>query len=219
MIPYFPIEFKETPLGPEDEYYSIKPSELNSLKIYQPENNNKQIRYQIALQNKLMELPSSDLEDFLKYQIKMVQDRLSWLRTLDTMMNKNLQQRTLEKSKHQLILEELIGQLVKRVKSEFNEQQQLFEGNLLNTKLQIEIPVAHFAGLLNILIEEKVIKEFNNKEEFYRTISQIFMTREGKNLDYKYFKNNYLIKQGNHFKEVNKILSKAAKRAEKKYKV
>lgn len=216
MTPHIPFVFKETPTGPEDEYYALKQSDLDSITIYQPENNTREIRYKIALENILLKLPSSDLEDFLKYQLGMIEDRLDWLRKIDAMINKNRRSWTLEPSENELVLKDLIGQLISQIKKEENSRKDLFESSLMNSKIQLNVSVAHFAGLMRILIEEKIIKEFRNKEEFYRTISGIFLTQEGEELDTKYFKNNYLKDSGKHYEHVRNKLNKAAKRADKK---
>lgn len=106
---------KETPLVENPNYFGFTRDEIENLKGKSHLNFN--TKFQVAVIRKLDTLPSSELEEFIEFNLNLVHNKLDWLRDLNTMINVNRTDPERDLKGNALILDKLIPKIIAKYKS------------------------------------------------------------------------------------------------------
>ena len=120
MFNHIPYSFTEMPLDTTGNFFGISKVEFDNQRLENGEQLEPDHRYRYLLTNKLTVHSISDLEDFIEFQLDKIQDKLTWLRNLDIMVNKNIVP-FFGESQCKTKLETLIPEIIQKYKTPFKE--------------------------------------------------------------------------------------------------
>jgi len=114
----------EMPIDMDEHYYTLKLANLQQHKSLRLDKDHKEFRsaYFNELSNRLSKgLSSTELEPFLKHQLKFINDKIGWLRYVDHMMNRSNRHRDEHPKSNDSILMDLIPALIGKIINPKNE--------------------------------------------------------------------------------------------------
>ncbi|WP_422356746.1 hypothetical protein [Roseivirga pacifica] len=150
----------EMPIDMIDHDYTIRLKDLQKYKPIRLKKNTEEFRsaYFQELENRLLTgLSSTEIEPFLKHQLRYIDDKINWLRYVDRLVNKSNRQRNDHQRSNDSVLMELIPRLIYKLNRQTNQYASVeydkisFIGIESSTVLKTQFTIPELVLLFDIL--------------------------------------------------------------------
>jgi hypothetical protein len=150
----------EMPIDMIDHDYTIRLKDLQKHKSLRLRKNTAEYKsaYFQELENKLLTgLSSTEIEPFLKHQLRYIDDKINWLRYVDLLVNKSNRQRNDHPKSNDSVLMELIPRLIYKLNRQTNHYASVeydkvsFIGIESSTVLKTQFTIPELVLLFHIL--------------------------------------------------------------------